>query len=202
MPGTLPAPGVVPFPQQPPAQPPTPQPPVQTPPATPPAETPAAPEPAAPAPPAPEPPAEAAAPGGGVAQVVVTAPGTEFRVGGGPYTVPISVTSVPRLSTMSLTVTYSPSQLRVRSVQEGSFMRQGGADASFSHQVDAAAGRIDVTVTRAQDPVGASGTGLLAAVLFEAVAPGAATLSVSGTGAGPAGGIVPVQATPVTITVR
>jgi len=132
----------------------------------------------------------------------VTAPGTEFRVGGGPYTVPISITSGARLSTMSLTVTYSPSQLRVRSVQEGSFMRQGGADANFSHQVDAGSGRIDVTVTRAQDPVGASGTGLLAAVLFEAVAPGAATLSVSGTGTGPAGGVVPVQATPVTITVR
>ena len=46
-------------------------------------------------------------------------------------------------------------------------MRQGGVEATFSHQVDASSGRIDVTVARAQDPVGASGTGLLAAVLFE-----------------------------------
>jgi general secretion pathway protein D len=198
MPGTLPAPGVVPFPEQPPTQ----QAPVQPQPATPPAETVPAPEPPATPPPVAEQPAETAPVSGGVAQVLVTAPGTEFRVGGGPYTVPISITSGARLSTMSLTLTYSPSQLRVRSVQEGSFMRQGGADASFSHQVDAASGRIDVTFTRAQDPVGASGSGLLAAVLFDAVAPGAATLSVSGTGAGPAGGIVPVQATPVTITVR
>jgi type II secretory pathway component GspD/PulD (secretin) len=205
MPGTLPAPGVVPVPQQPPTQqPPTQPPPAQPAPATPPTETPPPPETPAPAPPAAaQPPAETStATAGGVAQVVVTAPGTEFRVGGGPYTVPISITSDARLMTISLTVTYSPSQLRVRSVQEGSFMRQGGADASFSHQVDAGSGRIDVTVTRAQDPVGASGTGLLAAVLFDAVAPGAATLSVSGTGTGPAGGVVPVQATPVTITVR
>jgi len=81
-------------------------------------------------------------------------------------------------------------------------MRQGGANASFTQQVDAAAGRIDLTVTRGGDAVGASGTGLLAAVLFDAVAPGAATLTVNGTGAGPAGGVVPVQSSPVTITVR
>jgi hypothetical protein len=81
-------------------------------------------------------------------------------------------------------------------------MRQGGASASFSHQVDAVAGRIDLTLSRGADPVGASGSGLLAAVLFDAVAPGAAVVTVSGTGTAPAGGIVPVQSTPVTITVR
>jgi general secretion pathway protein D len=106
------------------------------------------------------------------------------------------------MATVSLTVTFSPGQLRVRSVQEGSFMRQGGTNASFSHQVDAASGRIDMTLTRGQDPVGASGTGLLAAILFDAVAPGAATVTVSGTGAAPAGGVVPVQSAPVTVTVR
>jgi type II secretory pathway component GspD/PulD (secretin) len=195
LPGTLATPGVVPAP--------TPQPPPQPAPAPPPdTDTSAAPpQPDTAAPQASgQTPADAGA--GGAAQVVVTAPGTEFRVGGGPYTVPISVTSSPRMSTVSLTVTFSPGQLRVRSVQEGSFMRQGGANASFTQQVDAAAGRIDLTVTRGGDAVGASGTGLLAAVLFDAVAPGAATLTVNGTGAGPAGGVVPVQSTPVTITVR
>jgi len=106
------------------------------------------------------------------------------------------------MSTLSLTLTYSPAQLQVRSVQEGSFMRQGGATANFTHQVDATAGRIDITISRGQDPVGASGTGLLAAVLFDAVAPGAATLNVSGAGTGPAGTVVPVQSQPVTITIR
>ncbi len=196
LPGTLPSPGVVPLPPQQPAAPAQgqPQAPAETP-VTPPEATAATPPVAEAAP------ADAASPGS-VFQVAVTAPGTEFRVGGGPYTVPISVTSAPRMSTVSLTVTFSPGQLRVRSVQEGSFMRQGGTNASFSHQVDAASGRIDITLTRGQDPVGASGTGLLAAVLFEAVAPGAATVTVSGTGAGPAGGVVPVQSAPVTVTVR
>ena len=81
-------------------------------------------------------------------------------------------------------------------------MRQGGTIASFSHQVDASAGRIYMTFTRGQDAVGASGTGLLAALLFDAVAPGEATVTVSGTGAGPAGTVVPVQSSPVTVTVR
>jgi type II secretory pathway component GspD/PulD (secretin) len=198
MPGTLPSPGVVPAPP-----PPQPAPPQEQPPA--PAEAPTPPDASTGAPPrdasaGAQTPADTAQ--AGVAQVVVTSPGTEFRVGGGPYTVPISVASTPRMSTVSLTVTFSPAQLRVRSVQEGSFMRQGGANATFSHNVDTASGRIDMTLTRGQDPVGASGTGLLAAVLFDAVAPGAATVTVSGTGAGPAGGVVPVQSAPVTITVR
>ena len=39
-------------------------------------------------------------------------------------------------------------------------MRQGGVNASFTQQVDAAGGRVDMTLTRGADPVGASGTGL------------------------------------------
>ena len=60
--------------------------------------------------------------------------------------------------------------LRVRSVQEGTFMRQGGITAAFTQQVDAAGGRIDIAITRPGDQTGAVGTGLLAAVLFEPVA--------------------------------
>jgi Flp pilus assembly secretin CpaC len=139
---------------------------------------------------------------GSVAQVTITAPGTEFKVGGGPYTVPLSISGASRVSTLSLSVTFDPAVLRVRAVQEGSFMRQGGVSASFTHQVDAAGGRIDMSLTRAQDLVGASGSGLLAAIVFEPIAAGAATLAVSGAGTGPADSVVTVQSTPVSITVR
>jgi hypothetical protein len=121
---------------------------------------------------------------------------------GGPYTVPISITGASQISSVSLTVTYNPALLRVRTVQEGSFMRQGGVAATFTERVDAAAGRLDMTITRGQDMVGASGSGLLAAVLFEPVAPGNAPLGVSGAGTGPAGSLVSLQSTPVTVTVR
>ena len=44
-------------------------------------------------------------------------------------------------------------------------------DVAFTQQVNGS--RIDITITRAADATGASGTGLLAAILFDAIAPGA-----------------------------
>ena len=114
------------------------------------------------------------------AQVILTPPGSEFRVGGGPYIVPLSITGASQVSDLSVTLVYSPSLLRVRSVQEGSFMRQGGITATFSQAVDPEAGRVDVTITRVADRTGASGSGLLAAILFEAITSGAATVQASG----------------------
>ena len=111
-------------------------------------------------------------PAGG-AQIIATPPGAQFQIAGGPYTVPITVAGVSRLSTVSLTMTFNPQALRVRAIQEGSFMRQGGVNAAFTQQVDSTIGRIDITITRPADMVGASGTGLLAVVLFDATAAGA-----------------------------
>jgi hypothetical protein len=161
-------------------------PPVETPPAT--GVEPAAPPP----PPSPDRPAE----------VLVTPPGTEFRVGGGPYTVPISITEASQLSAVTITLTYNPAVLRVRSVQEGSFMRQGSVAVTFTQQVDSADGRIDIALARTGDGAGASGSGLLAAVLFEAIAAGTGTLSLSGAGTTPAGTPVSMQFSAVNISVR
>lgn len=136
----------------------------------------------------------------GLAQVILSPPGTAFRVGAGPYTVPISITNVSRLSTISLTLTFDPALLRVRTVQEGSFMRSGGANAIFTQQVSA--GRVDITIARAGDATGASGTGLLCALLFDAVAPGNATLTLSGAATGPGGTVMGLQFRPVTVAVQ
>ncbi|MDE3156075.1 MAG: hypothetical protein KGN76_13280, partial [Acidobacteriota bacterium] len=138
----------------------------------------------------------------GSAQVIITPPGTQFSVGGGPYTVPISVTSAVRMSTITLTLMYNPAVLRVRTVQEGSFLRQGGGTPTFTQQVNATAGRVDITITRAADSTGASGSGLLAAVLFDAIAPGSSALTPSGVAAGPGGTPMSLQLTPVTVTVK
>jgi general secretion pathway protein D len=195
--GTLPTPGIVPPAAVPPpgAVPPQPQPPT-TPPGTveaPPQDRTAAAE----APPATSPPAEV----NGL-QLVLTPPGTEFRMGGGPYTVPISVTNAPRTSTVTVTLTFNPAILKVRTVQEGSFMRQGGTSAQFTQQVDPAAGRVDVTIVRDADVVGASGSGLIAAVLFDPVASGATSVAISGSATGPGGTALAVQASPASVTVK
>jgi hypothetical protein len=130
------------------------------------------------------------------AQIVVTPPGPEFRVGGGPYTVAISATNASRLSGLSLTITFNPAVLRVRAVQEGSFMRAGGAQAAFTQMVDPTTGRIDIAIVRAGDATGVAGTGLLAAVLFDAVGGGAANFSVTGTATAPGGGAASLQVAP------
>jgi hypothetical protein len=130
---------------------------------------------------------------------VVSPPGTEFRVGGGPYTVPISISGASRVSNLSLTITFNPAVVRVRTVQEGSFMRSGGIQAAFTQQVDAAAGRIDIAIIRPGDATGVAGTGLLAAVLFDTIAPGAANLAVTGSGSLPGGGALSLQFAPVPV---
>ena len=121
----------------------------------------------------------------------------------GPYTVPVSITDASQISSVSLTITFNPTALRVRSVQEGSFMRAGGVAATFLQQVDAASGRIDIAIVRPDDPTGVAGTGLLSAILFDAVGGGPANMTVTGTGSGPSGAPVPLifGATPG-VTVR
>jgi general secretion pathway protein D len=222
-PGTTPIPGTVAVPPAPPTPAPTTPPlPVTEPPATPPTATPtpATPTPATPTtatptpaqppptpttpetvpqpPPTTEPPITS--PGIGAARVLMSPSGTTFRVGGGPYIIPISISEAARISTITLTLTFDSTKLRVRTVQEGSFMRAGGASVAFNQQVST--NRVDITLSRGADATGASGTGLLAAILFDAIAPGTVTVTLSGAATGPGGTAMGLQFRPVTITVQ
>jgi general secretion pathway protein D len=147
-------------------------------------------------------PGPAPQPNATTAQVILTPPGTEFRVAGGPYTTPLSINNVSRLSVVTLTVTFNPNVLRVRTVQDGTFMRQGGVATSFTPRIDAATGRVDIAITRSGDQSGASGAGLLAALLFDAVGPGGSVIQVSGVASTPEGSAINLQFNPVTVTVR
>jgi hypothetical protein len=209
-PGASPIPGTVVVPPAPAAPSPTPAPPPTQAQAAPAAPTPPPPNPEAPPPaPAAAAPATAApaaanppitSPGIGQAQVIISPPATALRVGQGPYNIPISITGAQRLSTVTLTMVFDPTKLRVRTVQEGSFLRAGGANVTFSQQVGR--GRIDITIVRGPDVTGASGTGLLAAVLFDAIAPGDVQLIVSGSATGPGGTAMGMQFRPVTVTIQ
>jgi general secretion pathway protein D len=201
-PGTSPVPGIVtPVPTQPA---PGVAPPVPTEPAAPPTTTQPGTQPTMP--PAPTlPPAAGAAAGTSPAtpaQIMLTAPGTTFQVAGGPYTMPVSINNASRISVLTLTITYNPAVLRVRTVQDGTFMRQGGITAAFTPRIDAATGRVDIAFSRAGDQTGASGSGLLAGVLFDAIAPGGSVLNVSGVASTPEGTPVQLAFSPITITVR
>ncbi|MGE0864140.1 MAG: secretin N-terminal domain-containing protein [Vicinamibacterales bacterium] len=133
---------------------------------------------------------------------ITLSPPTEMRMGSGPYTVPISIAGASRLSTLTISITYNPALIRVRSVQEGTFMRQGGAAPAFSSQVDEKSGRVDIVITRPGDQTGASTAGLLAALLIEPVAAGTGSLSISGSASVPGGASAPLQYLPAGVTVR
>jgi general secretion pathway protein D len=205
-PGSSPVPGTVVAPVNPPAAP-TPAPaapaqPAPQPQAAPPPATQAQPQasPSNAAAPAAEPPITTT--GVGSAQVTISPPTQGFRVGGGPYTVPLLILDASRISTVTLTLTFDPTKLRVRSIQEGSFMRSGGASVRFIQAVTPASGRIDITITRAVDDTGASGTGLLAAVLFDAIDAGQVPLTLSGAATGPGGTPMGLQFRPITVTIQ
>jgi type II secretory pathway component GspD/PulD (secretin) len=136
------------------------------------------------------------------AQVTVTGPVGDVRVAGGPYMVPVFISGASRLSTITVTVSFNPAALRVRTIQEGSFLRQGGTPATFTNKVDSTIGRIDLTFVRTGDTVGASGSGLLAGILFDAVGTGTSQLNVSGVATDPSGSTIPVQFVPASVVVR
>jgi hypothetical protein len=135
------------------------------------------------------------------AQLSVTAP-TDARVGAGPYLVPVFISGVSRASTVTVTVTYNPAVLRVRNMQEGSFLRQGGINVVFTPSSDAVTGRLDLAFVRTGDAVGASGSGMLAAIQFDAIAAGSSALTVSGVVTNPTGATIPVQFVPGNVVVR
>ena len=159
----------------------------------------------APPAPAPAPPAAATSPAAAGQQVparITLSPPSEMRIGSGPYTVPISIAAASRLSTLTISVTYNPALIRIRSVQEGTFMRQGGVAPVFSSQVDEKSGRVDIVISRPGDQTGASTAGLLAALLVEPVAAGTGSLSISGSASVPGGASAALQYLPAGITVR
>jgi hypothetical protein len=116
--------------------------------------------------------------------------------------VPISINNASRISTLTLSITYNPAVLGVRSANDGTFMRQGGVTAGFTPRIDRTAGRVDIAISRAADQTGASGAGLVAALLIDAVAAGTSTIAVTGVAMGPDGTPVAITSSPVTVTVR
>jgi general secretion pathway protein D len=205
-PGSSPIPGMTTLPPTPPAPaaaaPPAATTPVVPPPAPEPQVTPVAPtQPQTPpAAATPAPPTQVPTTTGGGGRITVAA-APNMTLGAGPYTVPISINGASRISMLSLSISYNPAVLRVRSVQEGTFMRQGGIAAMFTSQPDPG-GRVDIVITRPGDQTGAVGTGLLAAILFEPIAAGTSQISVTGVGSVAGGGQAALQFAPATVTVK
>ncbi|MFO7692567.1 MAG: cohesin domain-containing protein, partial [Vicinamibacterales bacterium] len=147
-------------------------------------------------------PAAAEPPQAGTMRIILTPPGAPLMVAAQPATVPISVFGASRASTITLSLRFDPKVLRVRLVQEGTFLASGGGTVTFAQQVDAASGRVDMTLTRAGDAAGVSGDGVVASVVFDAVGSGISPLGLGGVVTGPGGLPLPVQFGQASVTVR
>jgi len=141
-------------------------------------------------------------PATGPGRLGVTVPSTPLQMGGQPYNVPVTISNAAGLSSVSLTITYNPAVLRATVVNEGNALRGDGAKTSFVPTIDANIGRIDLAVARPGDTAGASGSGVLASVVFEAIGAGTSQIALSGIGVGPTGQPVPLQFVPATVTVK
>jgi general secretion pathway protein D len=129
-------------------------------------------------------------------------PGGTLQAGGGPYAVPIQVSGMADVGTLSLTITYDPTVLTTPTVTQGSFMMQGGISPTFMPKVDTAAGRIDLVFSRPGGQAGASGSGVLGAVAFVGGAPGTGEITITGVATSSKGQSIPLQFTPARVTVK
>ncbi|HEX5108013.1 MAG TPA: cohesin domain-containing protein [Vicinamibacterales bacterium] len=145
-------------------------------------------------------PTPTAVPTGG--QIMLAPQALDVRVGTGALAVPIVVTDVSRLSSATLTITYNPAVLRVAAVQQGNFISRPGGPVAFTED-HAKPGRIDVVLLRTGDSTGASGSGSLAYVLFDAIAPGPTSFTITGSATAPGGAPLSVQFAPApSVTVK
>ena len=144
------------------------------------------------------------APPAGQAQVTVVPPSAPggLLAGGGPYTVPLQIAGASDIATVSLTITYDASVLSNPTVAPGSFMDQGNVSSTFVPAVDAAAGRIDIAISRPPAGTGAAGNGVLAAVMFQGGQAGSTEITVTGVATSTAGRAVPLAFANATVTVR
>ena len=141
----------------------------------------------------------------GAVQVTITVPaGADGALppGGGPHTVPISIANASQVGTLTLTITYDSRVLRAVGVTQGTFMSQGGVNATFVPRIDPAAGRIDIAVSRPAGAAGASGGGIVGAITFSTVAPGSSQISATGVATTPTGQSLAVRTTPASAVVR
>jgi hypothetical protein len=73
---------------------------------------------------------------------------------------------------------------------------------TFAPKVDAEKGRIDIPISRPSGANGASGTGFLASIAFQAIGPGSSSIAVSGVVLQADGKSVTVQMVPANVTVK
>ena len=98
---------------------------------------------------------------------------------GDTFVVSLAMQSPVELRGAPIQLTFPKDRLQVLAVEEGEMFKQGGAQTSFTHEVNTEEGRVRVGVLRNQAE-GAKGEGVVLSLRLKAVTAGAAQLSVVG----------------------
>jgi general secretion pathway protein D len=101
--------------------------------------------------------------------VVLSWQGPAQATAGETISLTLNAQSVQAVSRMGLLVSFDPQVFKALEVTEGDFLKQGDTQTTFSKTVDQASGQIRVDLAGI-GPDGASGTGSIATLTFEAVA--------------------------------
>jgi len=106
----------------------------------------------------------------------------DVRVGE-QFTAVLNVSALRPLEQLPVLVGFDPKVLQVVSVEEGSFMAQGGGRSSMSKQVNLSDGKVTATVVREGSAV--TGQGTLLQVTFKALVPAQAAIRLLSATPGP-----------------
>jgi general secretion pathway protein D len=137
----------------------------------------------------------------GPAQLAATV-GGEQQANGPPFTVPLTISNVKDVNTVSVTITYNPAVVQAASVSQGSFLTQGGVQPAFVPKIDGQAGRVEIAIARPSGGATTTGSALLASVQFRPMQPGTSPISVSAVVSGADGKPITVQTVPATVVVK
>ena len=137
----------------------------------------------------------------GPAQLSATV-GGEQQANGPPFTVPLTMSNVKDVNTVSVTVTYNPAVVQATSVSQGSFLAQGGVQPAFVPKIDAQSGRVEIAIARPSGGATTAGSALLASIQFRPMAAGTSPITVTAVVNGADGKPVTVQTVPATVVVK
>ena len=139
---------------------------------------------------------------GGTAQIMFS-PGNFELPKGRDFQITVNSRNSQPVGNFSATVTFNPQVMRLKEVTPGVLLRQGGGNMPFFKNIDNASGSCTLGYTSPDMIKGLSGSGPMAILLFESVAPGEGTVTALSVAAnGPGGKPVTFEVRPARVVIR
>jgi len=122
---------------------------------------------------------------------------------GGTVPVTVQVNNVADLAALQMSLKYDPKILKINNLIAGDLIKRGGPELVPSRNILNDAGTASIGIARDPSSGGVSGTGGVLTIVFQAVAPGATTVTVPQfTMTGTAGQSIPATAPMLAINVK